>query len=117
MHGGRWNPAGVEVIYAAATASLAALEVLVHYAVLPRNFVLTAIGIPDYIPIESVDELPDSTQEFGRKWVDERRSAALSVPSAVIPPERIYVLNPAHDRFLQIEFLPPVPFEFDRRLK
>ena len=117
MHGGRWNPPGVEVVYAAATASLAALEVLVHYAVLPRNFILTEIHIPHGVPVERVDEVPAATQEFGRKWVEEQRSAVLAVPSAVIPSERIYVLNPAHDGFPRIEFLPPVAFEFDRRLK
>ena len=29
LQGGRWNPKGVEVVYAAATVSLASLEVLV----------------------------------------------------------------------------------------
>jgi len=41
LAGGGWNPAGVEAIYAAATLSLADLEVLVRFAVLPRDFVPT----------------------------------------------------------------------------
>ena len=54
--GGRWNPVGVEAIYAAATASLAALEVMVGFSVLPRDFVLTEIHIPAEVAIESVAE-------------------------------------------------------------
>ena len=46
LHGGRWNPKGVAVVYAAASASLATLEILVQYSVLPRDFVLTEIHIP-----------------------------------------------------------------------
>jgi RES domain-containing protein len=38
LHGGRWNPPGVEAIYTAQSRSLAALEILVHYAVLLRDF-------------------------------------------------------------------------------
>jgi RES domain-containing protein len=56
LQGGRWNPKGVEVVYAAATVSLAALEVLVQFSVLPRDFVLTKIHIPAGVVIEAVHE-------------------------------------------------------------
>jgi hypothetical protein len=46
------------VVYAAATASLAALEVLVHFSALPCDFVLTEIHIPVAVAIESIDEGP-----------------------------------------------------------
>jgi RES domain-containing protein len=60
LKGGRWNPAGTEVIYTSVTASLAALEVLANYSVLPRDFMLTEIQIPDTVAIEYVtgDLLP-----------------------------------------------------------
>ena len=66
LHGGRWNPRGVEVVYAAATVSLAALEVLVQFSVLPRDFVLTEIRIPSVVVIEAVYEqdLPTDWQAF-----------------------------------------------------
>jgi RES domain-containing protein len=128
LQGGRWNPKGVEVVYAAATVSLAALEVLVQFSTLPRDFVLTEIHIPAAILIESLHEqdLPtdwqafspsSTTQEIGRRWAVELRSAVLSVPSAIIPVERNYVLNPSHPDFGQIQFLPSTPFRFDSRLK
>ena len=128
VYGGRWNPLGVEVIYTAATALLAALEVLVHFSVLPRDFVLTEIHIPASVFIQSVSErdlpsdwqslgLSRSTQKIGRRWTAELRSAILSVPLAIIPSERNYVLNPHHPDFGQIRFLAPAPFRFDPRLK
>lgn len=46
-----------------------------------------------------------------------RRILALGVYSAIIPEERIYVLNPAHFEFKYIEFLDSEPFRFDPRLK
>jgi RES domain-containing protein len=126
--GGRWNRVGTEVIYAAQTASLAALEVLVHYSVLPKNHVMTEIQIPDSLEILRWEEdaLPagwksdvpvSETQDLGEIWVREGRSAVLSVPSSIIPRERNFIINPAHSDFRQIIFLPPLPFRFDPRLK
>lgn len=89
---------------------LAALEVLVHYVVLPRDFVLTEIQVPAEIVIEAIsgDALPKNwrepagtaaTRERGKQWVKAGRSAVLSVPSVVIPTERLYVFNPRHSDF------------------
>jgi RES domain-containing protein len=118
---------GVEAIYAAASVSLAALETLVHFSVLPRDYVLTEIHIPEAV-VESLDEedLPAGwdtlspsavTQEIGHGWAVEHRSAVLSVPSAIVPVDRNYVLNPKHRDFGRIKFLPSTPFRFDPRLK
>ena len=43
----------MEVIYTAQSRSLAALEILVHYSVLPEDFVLTPVRIPDSLIIEA----------------------------------------------------------------
>ena len=132
IKGGRWNAPGIEAIYTAQSRSLAALEILVHYAVLPRNFVLTPIRIPDdRISVIRLKEhvLPSywntptppgaggltETQLIGIKWLPQ--TAALDLPSAIIPEERIYVLNPAHPEFQYIEFSASEPFRFDPRLK
>lgn len=128
QYGGRWNRVGTEVIYAAQTASLAALEVLVHYSVLPRDHVLTEIQIPDSMEILRLEEaalsagwksdVPTSeTQNLGEMWVQEGRYAILSVPSSIIPRERNLIINPAHPDFQQIRFQPSLPFQFDPRLK
>jgi RES domain-containing protein len=90
LHGGRWNPPGVEVIYASATISLAVLEILVHYSVLPTDFVVTAIEIPETIqwrvftdPSWTVRTPLHITQADGASWIRERLSAMTSVPSFV----------------------------------
>jgi RES domain-containing protein len=40
----------------------------------------------------------------------------LAVPSAVIPQENNYLLNPAHPDFKQIRITRPSPFSFDPRI-
>jgi RES domain-containing protein len=99
-----------------------------HYSVLPKDYVLTEIQMPENLSLLRVEEenLPDNwdsepalsaTQQIGKQWVSEDHSVALSVPSSVIPGERNFVLNPAHPEFEQIIFTQPVPFRFDPRLK
>ena len=128
MNGGRWNPRGLEVIYAAASVSLAALEVLAHYSVLPLDFAVTQIHIPDSVAVEVliVRDLPaawdalapvPSTQAIGHKRAKELRTAVLRVPSVIVSREWNYLLNPNHPAFGAIRFHRPVPFRFDPRLK
>ena len=86
----------MEAIYAAQTVALAALEALVHFSVLPRDFVLTEIQIPAAVSIEFLDNArlssdwqsfsrSSTTQALGRVWAIELRSAVLSVPSSHVP--------------------------------
>jgi RES domain-containing protein len=126
--GGRWNRVGIPVIYASQTASLAALEVLVHYSALPRDFILTEIQVPENLavirweakgmpPGWDADVVIPETQDLGESWVRSGKSALLAVPSCVIPREQNFVLNPAHPAFRRVKFLPPISFAFDPRLK
>jgi len=126
VYGGRWNRKGTEAIYAADSRSLAILEIMVHYSVLPKDFLLTPIRIPDRVRVLSV---PDSALPLG--WNQATTIAAtpdlamqfypntavLSVPSAIVMRERNYVLNPAHRDFQHIQFLASEAFQFDPRLK
>ena len=120
LRGGRWNPPGVEAIYTAQSRSLAALEILVHFAVLPRDYVLTPIRIPeDRVVVTRLQADPLFPELLNRdlalKWFPS--TAVVGVYSVIIPHERIYILNPAHPEFRYIEFLDPEPFQFDPRLK
>ncbi|MBC8167872.1 MAG: RES domain-containing protein [Bryobacteraceae bacterium] len=127
IHGGRWNPKGVEVIYAAGSPSLAALEILVHFSVLPAGYGLTAIDIPDgLVEVLTDSRLPTdwdalvalrATRDLGGRWARSRRSAVLSVPSSVMPVERNFAINPNHPDFPQITFSAARPFSFNLRLK
>jgi RES domain-containing protein len=124
MFGGRWNERGTRAVYTAASRSLAVLEIIVNYAALPRDFVITPVRIPDRVKIRHLpqellgpdwQEVKVATQLIGRTFL--RSTAVLCVPSAVIPEELNYVLNPEHTDFRYIEFLTSEPFRFDPRLK
>ena len=54
---------------------------------------------------------------FPTNWANVLATAVLNVPSAEIPKERNYLLNPAHPGFRRIRFSDPEPFYFDARLK
>lgn len=86
------------------------------------------IDVPDALSIQTVNDValpfdwrnpvaPDATKEIGTNWVRSNATAILSVPSAVMPHERNYLLNPAHPDFSKIGFGAPEPFTFDPRLK
>jgi RES domain-containing protein len=90
--------------------------------------ILIEIEILASVSLETVDlaTLPkgwdgavpvDDTRIIGREWQLRDDSAVLSVPSAIVPRERNYLLNPDHRDFSRIEFAAPVPFQFDPRLK
>lgn len=59
---------------------------------------------------------PAETRRFGDDWAAGGSSAALRVPSAVVPGEFNYLLNPAHPEFVHIRRGRPEPFAFDSRL-
>jgi RES domain-containing protein len=126
--GGRWNGPGIRIVYCAESRALAALEILAHSAEIgvlgSLEWVCLAALIPDDC-IEKPRRFPSTwrqfphsveTRVFGDTWVRESRSAALRVPSAVVPGEFNYLLNPAHPDFARLELGRPEPFLFDPRL-
>lgn len=128
LHGGRWNLIGTPVVYVAGTRALAALELLVHLKAsdLADVYALLEVAIPSAL-IERIPQagLPDSwsadpiahtVQVFGSDWVASRRSCVLQVPSAVIPAEHNFLLNPLHPKFGELVIGEPEPFTFDPRL-
>ena len=102
-------------------------RVLVNAEELADDYISISIEISDDLPITSlsVADLPsgwdaypsiDATRDIGTNWAKGLTTAVLSVPSAVIPRERNYILNPAHPEFARIRFSSPEPFYFDDRL-
>jgi RES domain-containing protein len=126
--GGRWGPAGIPIAYCSATISLCALELLVNMdvSVAPTDYVSIAVTIPD----EDIEDLPEKVlpkgwegfpypgkvQALGRDWAVSKRSLVLRVPSAVVPVERNYLVNPLHPDFPRVTWKVPRPFAFDPRL-
>lgn len=128
LYGGRWSPVGVPVVYCAESRSLALLEVLAGTDDPARLFQQPWVLISAEVPDECIDRpagVPDSwrnhphssaTQAFGAEWVRARRSSVLRVPSAVVPGEFNFLLNPAHPDFKRVKIGGPQPFSFDPRL-
>ena len=127
--GGRWNMPGTPMVYTAAHLSLAALELLVHVNPdrLPDDLVAYGIEIPDRLTRKEVkaDELSEgwnrraevpALRGIGETWAQGREAAALSVPSAVIPEERNYLINPRHTDAAKVQVAHQRPFAFDSRL-
>jgi RES domain-containing protein len=126
-YGGRWNFPGIPMVYAAHTRALAALESLAHYAGAERRltFITFAIEIPDKLAIHvdpaalprgwRSDEPNPSTQAIGTEWQRGGRSAALVVPSVLVPQEFCVLLNPEHPDIDKIMVSYPEPFSFDAR--
>lgn len=127
MVAGRWHNKGTEIAYAAATESLSLLEILVHLTVsqLPRDHICHRIEIPedcvDFVPEELLpadwlEESPHLSRDFGSAWVKGYSSAALAIPSVVVPREYNYLLNPVHRDFKQISVVDSWPLRIDPRL-
>ena len=129
LRAGRWHARGRPVVYAASSASLALLETLVHVdrtELLRAAYVAVPLDVPAAL-VERValDDLPDewqawphppSTRALGTAWFDGQRSAALVVPSVVVPREWNVLLNPTHPGFRHVETGAPEPFPVDPRL-
>ncbi len=127
---GRWHRRGQRVVYAAASPSLTVLEVLVNLdlplELLPDDFVLMKINIPDEIGIKQVGvgDLPPGwdtpeglpAREFSARWIGEEESAVMLVPSAIVPEENNVLINPRHSGAAKIFEDSYRPFEFDPRL-
>jgi RES domain-containing protein len=126
--GGRWNSPGRSLIYAAETFAGALLEVLVHANLgrVPKTHAVIEIKIPDTIAIESLDgkslpgwDLEDqiASRAIGDRWLMERRSGILLVPSLVTRGrEHNVLINPEHPDFVKILAGNPEDVQWDMRL-
>jgi RES domain-containing protein len=127
-YGGRWNSPGTAVVYASETRALCLLEVLaglrsvkpLHaYVFVPATFDDSLVRPlpPEDLPPDWQDSPPHpSAQQVGDTWVDQKESAILRVPSAIIPSEYNYLFDPAHPDFEQIRIGAPQELAVDSRL-
>lgn len=128
--GGRWNPAGMPVVYTAEHTSLAMLEILAHFdrSTAPVGLQLATITIPDNTTIysPSLKELPvdwnarpegASTVEFGRKWLEAGNASVLRVPSVILPYGKgwNFVLNPLHPELAGKMIATVIDLDVDQR--
>lgn len=126
--GGRWNNPGVGIVYTAQSQSLAALEIVVHLdsSELLEKYVVFEVGIdesliarvdPSQLPRNwRADPPPVKVREIGDAWAAAGTSAVLQVPSATVPAEHNFLLNPRHREFPRLHMGQACPFRFDPRL-
>ncbi len=128
LYGGRWNSAGRSAIYMASSRSLAVLEVLVHLPpmLLPDNYCLAQIEVPEK-SIKAIDSYtlpanwkdiypPASLKQIGDDFLKQQEFLLLKLPSAVVPDEYNYMLNPLHKEMSKVKITKLAPFNFDERL-
>ena len=129
LWGGRWNSPGVAMVYCASSLALAMLETLVHLppsmrrtGALPQ---LLAIGLDvpdDTILTLNLAGLPPNHgipdfRAVGDAWIKSRQCLGLRVPSRVIAPKIIVVLNTAHPDMARVIVAETEVFVFDDRLE
>jgi RES domain-containing protein len=125
---GRWNHKGTRIVYCSESRALAALELFVNLdpALAPPELVFIAVDVPDgIITTHGIATLPsgwqnypapDAVKDIGTEWVKAGTSAALLVPSVVLPEEKNLLLNPEHADFGRVKIGKPIKFTFDRRM-
>lgn len=126
---GRWNSRGTSIVYTSATLSLAALETFVHMEIEDAGNMLVSIqaDIPSDVQIDKVEPTqlpsdwrtipaPQSLALIGDNWFTSVSTAVLMVPSAIIPVEKNYLLNPLHKDFDKIKIHSPEPFVLEPRM-
>ncbi len=112
LYGGRWNAVGTPALYAAANPSLALLEVLVNtpQRLLPPVLSLVTLDLPlkaEEVAGPDTEQLPKAWRShpapaeltaLGQNWLQKGAQLIWKVPSAVLPVEHNYLINPRHPR-------------------
>lgn len=125
--GGRWNSPGRPLIYGSDAFAGGILEIIAHARPrrLPGRHHCTRAYLPDDFDIEILDEAtlpgwdtaePRESRRFGDRWLEDERSAVLSVPSLPARPfGRNLLFNPRHPECPRIRIDPPVIVRWDPR--
>lgn len=133
LYGGRWNPKGVSMLYAADSRSLAAMELAVRMDLsdIMDDLVMITLSLSpgrkrELVKEVQASELPhgwdsrqpvEASQNYGKQFIDEMKYLALKVPSVAVRGDFNYLLNPMHPVFEKnVKVVETVPFFFDARL-
>jgi RES domain-containing protein len=128
-HSSRWNKKGTRIVYTASSLSLATLELIANappsliatkrYFAIPVVFdetIVQRINTEELLPNWSQYPATNATKELGTAWIDSAQSAVLAVPSALVPTELNFLLNPTHPEFCNISLGKPNPHKVAKRL-
>lgn len=127
-HAGRWHRQGTLILYTAEHLSLAKLEMLANSPVLPVNYFVLTLEVPDDASVKLVEAAdlpadwfslpyPPELATITQAWIREGQHWLMRVPSAQSPTEYNYLLNPLHPEHQQLRIVSIAPHPFDGRLK
>ncbi len=126
--GGRWNSRGVPMVYASPSLALAAIELFVHLEPnqQPDDLVSIVATLPEGEPARRLEpsSLPrgwwkndfEPLRAIGDKWIGEKSSLAIEVPSAALRTEWNVLVNSLHPAIAEIKIGKPRAFRFDARM-
>src|SRR6185369_11968047 len=113
INGSRWNSKGARMVYTGEYISLVILESLVHLRAIdiPEKQYLLQIELPDGDFSEiKLSKIKDNwqqhlayTQWMGDQFVLANQSLILKVPSAIVPQEHNFLVNPLHVEFKKVK--------------
>ena len=110
---GRWHSKGTYILYTSGSPSLALLESVVHISnIVISAYCMICLSVPeDKIKSLAVTDLPanwfanppaDNLRKVGDEFIRENKFLALKIPSAIMPEENNYLLNPGHPDFKKV---------------
>jgi RES domain-containing protein len=120
---GRWHTRGERVVYFGGSAAIVVLERLAHTDpdLLPNDLQLARFEYSE--PAVELTPLPANwnqdenlTRKIGAQWRHQGSSCLLAVPSAILPEEFNFVLNPEHPDAKRLRLVRTRLFTFDPRL-
>ncbi len=126
--GGRWNRKDIPALYLAESQSLTILETIVHCHDINdlNNRLILFIEVPDNLTnILDQSILPEDwnkkpwhnfTVNFGSEWLISNKNLLLKLPSAVVPDENIFMINPKYSEVSKIKTTIRKIFKPDHRL-
>ncbi|MDW5265143.1 MULTISPECIES: RES family NAD+ phosphorylase [Acidobacteriaceae] len=126
---GRWHTKGHPVVYCTLNPATALLETLVHIEIdsedRPERIQVLRIEGPESLSIEKVEadslspnwaEDINATQAIGDRWLSEKRSLLLQVPSVLVPETWNVLVNPQHVEVNLLKIIAMYEHPFDSRL-
>jgi len=128
-YGGRWSSPGVRLSYTSEHQSLALLEYFVHLDQddPPADLVLASAEIPDDLPRAQVNVsqlpanwrdavAPPELTQIGDEFARRHEHCLLLVPSAIVPAEFNWLINPEHPDYARLVVHSPEPVSYDTRM-
>lgn len=120
LFGGRWSSPGTRIAYTAEHLSLAMIDYFGHIDANdpPKDLVVVAADIPDSVSrvVLNPHKLPSNWRQvpappnlavIGDSFAAQRKSTILVLPSALVPSESNWLINPLHPEFAEIKMRPP----------